>query len=244
MIIVAGDSYCGFIRDGTWPYQLAKELEMTIKQYSNSGGSWWATRRSLIKAKNAGELDDAKVVVLCHTEGTRIPNIDDIPIGGWVVENQPNWYAPKILAAAKMYYEHLHDPSFAEWTQQAWLDECVDLFPKDTIIIHMHSFSYSYLKLKISNGVNVFPPLFALTQSEFLTDKEGFDFISKNGDSRLNHLNTANNIALGKDLANIVKEGVKEQFCLNLDTYQIKNIELIKQHSSGTGDIMYKGKII
>lgn len=243
MIIVAGDSYCGFISDGTWPHQLAKELEMPIKQYSNSGGSWWATRRSLIKAKNAGELDDAKVVVLCHTEGSRIPNLDDIPISGWLVENQTPWFAPKILLAAKMYYEHLHDPSFAEWTQQAWLDECVDLFPKDATIIHLHSFPYSYLKLKVTGGVSVFPPLFALSQAEFSTDKEAYDFI-KNTDPRLNHLNTANNIALGKDLANIVKQGVREKFCLNLDAYQIKNIELIKQHSSGTGDIMCNDKII
>ena len=247
MIIVAGDSYCSFIGPRTWPHQLAKELQMTIKQYSNSGGSWWATRRSLIKAKNSGELNDAKVVVFCHTEASRIPNVNDVPLGAWTVEHQRKWREPKIQDAAKMYYEYIHDPSFAEWAQQAWLNECVDLFPNDAIIIHMHSFAYSYVKLKISKGINVFPPLFALTQAEFSTDEEAFDYISKigdYGDPRLNHLNTANNIALGNDLAGIIKNGIKEQFSLNLDKYEIKNIETIKQHSNGTGNLMYKGKAI
>lgn len=245
MIVVAGDSYCGFIGEDTWPNELSKILNMPLAQYSNSGGSWWATRRVLVKAKEKGELDNVKVVVLCHTEGSRIPNVDDVPLGGWAVEHQPGWYEPKILAAAKLYYEYLHDPDFGAWTQQAWLNECVDLFPKDAIVIHMHSFSYSYLKLKVPNGVNVFPPLFALTQAEFRTDKEGFDYIAKNGDPRLNHLNPFNNKALGQDLAKIVQNNISSgTYNLTLDNYDIKNIEIIKQHSSGTGDIMYKGKVI
>jgi hypothetical protein len=245
MIVVAGDSYCGHLGEGTWPDVLSKNLGMPIKQYSNSGGSWWATRRMLLRAKQSGELDNAKIVVLCHTEGSRIPNIDDVPLGGWAVENQPAWYEPAILKAAKLYYEYLHDPDFGAWAQQAWLNECVDLFPKDAIVIHLHSFPYSYLKLKVPNGVNFFPPLFAITQAEFTSDKEGFKFIEKNGDSRKNHFNEKNNLALGHEITKIIKDGITSgEYKADLSKFYIKNIEIIKQHSTGSGDIMYNGKII
>jgi hypothetical protein len=245
MIVVAGDSYCAQIDEGTWPSILSKNLDMPIKQYSNSGGSWWATRRKLVKAKQAGEFDNAKVVVLCHTEGSRIPNVDDFSIGGWAVENRPAWYQPKVLLAAKMYYEHLHDPDFGTWTQQAWLNECVDLFPKDAIVVHLHSFPYSYLKLVVTNGVNFFPPLFAITQAEFSSDEEGFNFIEKTGDSRKNHFNEENNLALGHEITKIIKDGItKGEYKADLSKFYIKNIETIKQHSTGSGDIMYNGKPI
>jgi hypothetical protein len=245
MIIIAGDSYCAQMDEGTWPDILSKNLGIPIKQYSNSGGSWWSTRRALVKAKQAGEFEGVKIVVLCHTEGTRIPNIDDIPIGGWAVEHKPTWYEPKILEAAKLYYQYLHDPGFGEWTQQAWLNECVDLFPKDVIIIHLHSFPYSYLKLKITSGVNFFPPLFAISQAEFVSDEEGFKFILKKGDPRKNHFNDTNNIALGNELAKIIKDGITEgEYKADLSKFYIKNIEIIKQHSTGLGDIMYNGKVI
>lgn len=246
MIIIAGDSYCAQMDEGTWPNILSKNLGMPIKQYSNSGCSWWATRRALVKAKQDGELEGVKIAVLCHTEGTRIPNIDDIPLGAWTVENRPDWYETKVLLAAKLYYEQLHDPSFGEWTQQAWLNECVDLFPKDAIVIHLHSFPYSYLKLKVPDGVNVFPPLFAITQAEFASDEEGFEFIKRGkGDSRKNHLNNHNNVALGVELVKIIKDRINNgDYNLDLSKFHIKNLDLIKQHSSGTGDIMHNGKAI
>lgn len=246
MIIVAGDSYCSHMDEGTWPYELSKNLSMPLKQYSKSGCSWWATRRALVNAKQAGELEGAKVVILCHTEGTRVPNIDDIPLSAWTVENRPDWYEPKILLASKLYYEYIHDPSFAEWTQQAWLKECVDLFPKDAIVIHLHSFPYSYSKLKVPAGINVFPPLFSITQAEFASDEKGFEFIKKgNGDTRKNHLNEHNNLALGSELIKIIKDGITNgEYKLDLSKFYIKNLELIKQHSLSSGDIMYNGKAI
>ena len=244
MIVVAGDSYCAQITEGTWPNILSNNLNMPLKQYSNSGGSWWATRRSLVKAKSAGELEQAKIVVFCHTEGSRIPNVHDEALGGWTVENHPSWYDPTIVKAAKMYYEHLHDPDFAIWTQQAWMNECNGLFPEDATIIHLHSFPYSYLKLKIPNGVNFFPPLFAITQAEFSSDEEGFKFVQHNGDTRDNHFNKENNFALATELTNIIKTGFTSgEYKADLSKFFIKNMNTIDQHCR-SGDIMYNGKII
>lgn len=242
MILISGDSFCADLGDNTWPTELSQKLSMPILHFAHSGGSWWATRRKLLEAKNNGELDNIKIVIFCHTEGTRIPNVDDIPIGGWIVENT-TWLSPAVHKASKLYYEYLHDPAFALWSQQAWINECPSFFPKDTLIIHIHSFPYTYFKIKIHNGVEFFPPLFALSQAEFETNELAFAFIS-NGDSRKNHLSLENNIELSCQLYNLINSNQTQgRWEADLSRFKINEV-VFKQNCFGNGDIIYNGKVI
>jgi hypothetical protein len=238
MILIAGDSYCAFTDEGTWPQVLSKNLGMDIIHCSHSGGSWWATRRSLLKL----DLSKIKIAIFCHTEGSRIPNIDDYPIGGWIVEHS-NWLPKEISEAAKMYYQYLHDPDFGVWTQQKWIDDCESLFSDDALIVHMHSFVYTMKKIKINKGIEIFPPLETLTWGEFESVDEGFKFI-KNGDPRKNHLSTENNLILGQELTRIINNHKEGTISLDLSKFTSLNSNSLSEVLSGCGDIIFNNKVI
>lgn len=235
MIVIAGDSYCHHHDGGTWIDFLRKSLEMPVEVYSKSGCSWWATRRQLVQHKK--RFKDVKVVIFCHTEGTRVPNPRDEPIGAYVVRNRPDYLSKKVRKAVELYYDCLYDPEFSIWTQQQWFNECVTFFPDDAYIIHLHSFSYTFKKMKTPRDLSISPPLFGISDGEFLTTKEHFDFI-KEFDSRKNHMNTKNNLALGKELLKIIESKPIGNYTLDLSNFDIKNHELIDAAINGPGDIM------
>lgn len=242
MLLITGDSFCADLGKHTWPTILSKKISTDVIHCSHSGGSWWATRRKILELKNSGKLDHVTTAIFCHTEGSRIPNVNDIPIGGWIVE-RTNWLSPNVHKASKLYYEHLHDPEFAVWAQQAWIDECTKLLPLGATAIHIHSFPYTYFKIKINNGVDFYPPLFAISQAEFETDDLAFKFIA-NGDSRKNHLSPDNNRALANQLYNLIKSKQSTgKYVSDLSDFKIHE-PVFLQHLNGSGDIICNGKII
>lgn len=236
MIVIAGDSYCHNTGEGTWIEFLKQSLKMPIEVYSKSGCSWWATRRQLLREKKK-KFKDVKVVIFCHTEGTRVPNPRDEPIGAYVVRHRPDFLNNKVRKAVALYYDCLYDPEFSVWAQQQWFNECVTFFPDDAYIIHLHSFPYTFTKMKTPRDVSVSPPLFGISDGEFVTSEEHFRFI-KDSDPRKNHMNTANNLALGKELLKIIESKPTGNYSIDLTNFDIKNYESINSSINGPGDIM------
>lgn len=238
MILIAGDSYCAFTDEGTWPQVLSKNLGMDIVHCSHSGGSWWTTRKNLLKL----DLSKIKIAVFCHTEGSRIPNIDDYPIGGWILENT-TWLPKEVSEAGKMYYQYLHDPDFGVWTQQMWIKEFENMFAEDVLIVHIHSFVYTMKKMKISRGIEIYPPLEALSWGEFDSMDAVNKFI-KNGDPRKNHLSPENNLILGEELSRIITDKKVGVIPVDFSKFTSLNSNFLIEVLAGCGDIVFKNKAI
>lgn len=246
MILIAGDSYCASDATDSWTHILKDLLGLPMKKFSRSGCSWWSTRKDIVDEYNKNKFDDVKIAIMCHTEGSRIVNYRHMPIGGWVVENRPDWLPDEVGQAAKLYYEELHDPDFAVWAQQAWIKEWPTFFNDDCLKINLHCFPYSFLKLESDVGVNVYPPLFAISQGEHRTKKDAMRaYKTEGGDQRKNHLSDKNNQILAEELYYLITSG-KKSGLHELDTtkFFLENRDAIQRESTGTGDIMFRGKII
>jgi hypothetical protein len=236
MITIAGDSYCHHPAKNGWQDDLRLILNKPIKIFASSGQSWWTTRKLLIEEKNNNGFLDTEIVIFCHTEGIRLPNRRNLPIGTYTVE-RPGFIHKGIAKAAKGYYQHIYDPNFSQWTYQCWIDECSTLFPEDAFIINLHSFSYSLTHLRISKGVSVWPALFSVSSAEFENDDEHFKYLERyRGDPRHNHLNRDNNKVLAEELANIITNRITGSYKIDSDRWYIKNIKAIQQHSSHQED--------
>ena len=165
-IVIVGDSWCSE-RDslGHWPNSLLFELTDITKGTPRGGGfrgcHWWSTRNCLF---NELKLKPAKVVIIVHTQASRIPSDTNRPFTLNNVYTQARLLKIKnpenrtIYQAAADYYKHLYSANFHDWAERQWFIELDDFLEKKKIekVIHLYGVSkHTEQKRKFNCGVTV-----------------------------------------------------------------------------------------
>jgi len=171
-ILIVGDSWCSE-RHGLdhWPNLLLKKLtEISIgipRGQGFPGCSWWSTRNKLFDEL---KIKPAKVIIIIHTESTRIPSDDNSPMTvnmafrTIAVNEKWNTQKTKLKAkAAAEYYSYLYSANFHMWAERKWFEELDNFLisHENAKIIHLYghrtTIDNSY---EFRMGVTVKPHLF------------------------------------------------------------------------------------
>ena len=131
-ILIVGDSWCSE-RDSLdhWPNLLLKELTGVSAGIPRGQGfpgcSWWSIRNKLFDEL---KINPAKVIIIIHTESTRIPSDDNSPMTvnmafrTVTVKGRWNTQKKELRArAAAEYYSHLYSANFHMWAERKWFEE-------------------------------------------------------------------------------------------------------------------------
>lgn len=209
MLVVLGDSFCSSPEG--WPQQLADKLELELFCKGNAGAHWWLSAVDM--QQNEHILDQAEVIVFCHTNASRIPT-DNIALGQ-VDHSKLNEKDPMQLAI-KLYFAFIENFDFLNWTQGAWFDELSSRF-QDKTVVHLHSFPWSYQhedRITIDQ-ISVSPSLATISLNETGATSPAIIF-----DQRPNHLNHRNNTELANQLYTIIEERNNPRPTLDLDKFE------------------------
>jgi hypothetical protein len=155
-ILIVGDSFASCRHQETdWPVALVTKLTGTMLSKPNiprgrgfNGAAWWSTRNLLLQEL---KISVPKILVICHTEETRIPSDDGLGLNsssiyaGSVCKNDETdgrGADSAIVNAAALYLKYLYSYKFNKWAQYAWYRELDNLIETlhIPIIIHLHCF--------------------------------------------------------------------------------------------------------
>ena len=202
-IIVVGDSFCTYYGITSWPYTLAKELNLNLICHGVAGQPWW-NARNFLKNLSQDVIDATEIIVFAHTFAERLPTLNE-HIGRINHHKPPEL---EIETAIQLYYKYIHEHDFLTWAQEQWFLEITRTWGHKKLC-HLHCFPWSVPASKNLTGLNVTTNLTAISLNELgSTEFNLFD------DGRSNHLSTSNNKQLGLQLADQFKN------------YGNKNVEL------------------
>jgi hypothetical protein len=147
-ILIVGDSFCANRgREYEWPQQLVCEL--TGESYAKGklprgegfpGASWWSTRNAFLEEIKHKPV---KLVIVCHTEFSRVPNDENLPLNA---ASHRNYKDREIGKAVEYYYGYLYSHNFHKWSQQAWYHEIESVCKEHNIrAVHIHCFESDYV---------------------------------------------------------------------------------------------------
>ena len=206
-ILIVGDSFCHHRSATTdWPIVFVKELtgqSETPNGNGYNGASWWSARQCLLKEISHHHF---KVLIICHTQFSRIPN--DLNIGitptcldfnSIAVPSNVKHLVDKnqIHIASKYYYEQLFSLDFHKWAQKAWFEELDSILETLSIphIIHLYCFGLNQSNhYKFNQGktcLNILKDSWVKAGDENTTTR--------------NHMTQDQNQIFAKNLAKIVK---------------------------------------
>ena len=216
-LVIVGDSFCADRNEpGDWPMILANMLDLKLQGHGFPGRSWWSTRNWL-KA-NAHLIDKNSVLIVCHTESSRLPAINDIGINAGLlrvsvddVNNHlksvdPNGRLHKLVN--DFYTSELYVDDFYHWANNAWMQELDAMSANIGKTIHVPSFGHQEFDAlhNLKNSIVAIPSsdksLRRLSMKE-IGDKHYFGY-----DSRRNHLNAHNNHQLANALYSIINSNI------------------------------------
>jgi len=163
-ILIVGDSWCSE-RDnlGHWPNALLFELtdiaKGTPRGHGYPGCHWWSIRNRLFGELN---LKPAKVVIIIHTEASRIPSDINKPFtlnGAFKHANSLKSAENRVIyLAAAEYYKHLYSANFHNWSERQWFIELDEFLAKKQIekVIHLYGVRKEPAQIrKFYHGVTV-----------------------------------------------------------------------------------------
>lgn len=191
-LIVIGDSFTSYSEG--WPRTLADELNLNLICYGEGGQAWWTARNFLVNLKPA-LIDNAEVIVFAHTNHNRIPTLNK-ELGKIDYRKNPE---TEIEKAKALYHKYIEEETFLLWAQEQWFEEISRTWGNKKLC-HLHCFPWS---VKYSNslpGINITTNLTALSLNELGTTE--FNLFN---DNRSNHFNQHNNIQLGLQIAEQLK---------------------------------------
>lgn len=211
-LVIVGDSFCADYNDPRgWPYQLSVLLNKPMVNYAFGGQSWWACKKFIDSLKINPQ--DKNLLIVVHTEPTRIPNDFELPVTPGVLHIKPGQnhdlsgvknssYIVKL--AQDFYSSALFSAKFYEWAQQCWIKELEATNGKFAKIIHIPAFNTVSMN-NVTTGIVVQPSpeiysLRKLSEKELADGDAGYSGF----DSRLNHLNETNNTKLAEALYEII----------------------------------------
>lgn len=190
-VLIIGDSFVASrTQENDWPKLLTKLITGKIvvpRGFGFSGCSWWSARRLLLDELKKKK---PKVLVLAHTEPSRLPNDKDLPLNAMTVETRESFNNSTLeyedmRKAAQGYYKHLMSRDFHIWTQQQWFIELDRIIEEHDIpyVIHLHCFMpYTPEVHEFKNGITFDTPLWELSDDikQWSTSNRNHFSIEKN----------------------------------------------------------------
>jgi hypothetical protein len=145
-VLIVGDSWCSERENlGHWPNHLLFELtditNKTPRGRGYPGCSWWSIRNRLFRELKS---KPAKVVIIIHTDASRIPSDIDKPFTiNSVRKHSQELKSPQnriIYKAAVDYYNHLYSANFHNWAENQWFLELDSFLLEKQIekVIHLY----------------------------------------------------------------------------------------------------------
>lgn len=195
-ILILGDSFCWHRSTADhWPYLLNTYLTGQYVQPRGRGfpgASWWSVRKLLLTEL---EIKVPKVLVLCHTESTRLPNDQDIGINSNTVANPS--MTKNMIDAASNFYKYLVSIEYMDWARTQWFKELDSIILDHNIerVVHLHCFPNYWNKPEFytfNTGITSLEALYSICD-----DLSGKLIIPDN----FNHFSIDNNHSIAKCLA-------------------------------------------
>ena len=165
-ILILGDSFAEIRIDAlSWPNILCKRLTENSEPprgVGYPGCSWWSVRKKLIE-----ELQECvpKVLIICHSEASRIPSDIDLPLNaGTTTEDFESYCKNDNLnidfsaykLAAKMYYKYLMSDEYHIWAREKWFLELDSITKLHAIPYVVHLQCFNTIKQHVfENGMDV-----------------------------------------------------------------------------------------
>ena len=210
-LVIVGDSFCSQVE--AWPTFLADSLDMDLVCRGFPGQPWWPTRQFLHDLDYKGELKNCKVMIFCHTEGSRIAT-DNEEVG--LVNHHDLDFSVEIERAVGLHFKYIHSFEFLLWAQRAWFKEINETWP-DAYKIHLHCFRGSWLFRDLLDGVHMWPDLATISFNEL---PPGASQLVQ--DPRGNHFSDHNNAELARQLHDIIKNRPMGELEFDLDRFQVQ----------------------
>jgi len=203
-IVIIGDSFAYHrFQNSDWPKYLTYLLTNQYDQPRGKGfpgASWWSTRKCLLEEIKKKPI---KLLILCHTEPSRIPSDHDFGLnissvnsnGIYVAEDKKINFYDQILIASKLYFEHLISLDFHKWARLKWLEELDTLVEEYQIpkVIHLYCFK-DLSNIEFKNGITI---------SSILKNRMTMHDIKAR-----NHFTEEVNIQLAKELYKVINGGI------------------------------------
>lgn len=213
-ILIVGDSFCASRTSSTtWPTKLVELLTGDSKPARGKGFSgchWWSTKQCLDLEL---AVSTPKILVVCHTETSRVPSDLNYPLNYSTVQAGDEKYLPQRVGpdwrlyqeAARHYYKYLQSDAWDKWTANAWYKELDSVIDENKIpyVIHLFCFPQSNL-YNFKNG---------------LTSIERLSELSKVYPGKNNHLSEQANISIATAIADMItkhyEDGAVKDFNLS-----------------------------
>lgn len=190
-----GDSFCADWSDSSWTTILCKKLGITNPvSLGIQGANCWTYFKKLQET-----IDQVDIVIICHTQEDRIPNILDAPLHQYTVEHIKDYpeqlekYGISLWTAAQQFYQYIYDETAQRFFYRSIIKEISEI-TKNKKVIHIFGFNLNSYK-DLVNGVLITPSLLDISINERDIDQKGMW-----DDKRLNHLNDHNNQELANEL--------------------------------------------
>ena len=208
-ILIVGDSFCGNRTEQShWPQILSCKLSKTEfspdkipRGQGYPGASWWSVRKRLLTEL---EIKIPKVLVICHTEPSRIPNDNDWGVNFRSVElglihelnSIDNPMTENFKLGASLYYQEIMSLDFHEWANISWFKELDQLLMPVEKVLHLYCFNGQYTNYTFTKGTTLSTPLIKYQKDAPIFRKAAF---------APNHFTLQDNITFAESLINLVK---------------------------------------
>jgi hypothetical protein len=206
-LIVVGDSFCSYSEG--WPRTLANELNLNLICYGEGGQPWW-NARNFITTLSHVIIDNTEIIVFAHTSPNRIPTLND-DIGK--VDHSKK-AETEIEKSIHLYYKYIHDQSFIDWAHKQWFCEISRVWSNKKLC-HLHCFPCTVKYSDLLQGINITTNLTAISLNEL-----GSTEFNLFNDKRSNHFNQHNNIQLGLQIAEQLKNYSNRTIELDISKFE------------------------
>jgi hypothetical protein len=236
-IIFVGDSYCAstssehYDANGRQQFQdykpypghpaiVADHYGVDLYSYGYAGKSWWYSYRKFQQAlkNNPNRLADALAVVFFHTDASRINSMNQeltslhLPQHfGQLLKRVP--IDTELAEASRLWVRHLYDIEFQDWAERQYFMELARQYSK-VKTIHFHCFDASVIYSDLLPGRIYTTPLYIISDNE-PGQKQPM------GDTRANHLNEQNNLALADVIIQAIDRYTPGQYPIPLEGFDI-----------------------
>jgi len=213
-IIIVGGSYC--FNKELWPTQVAENLNLNLIHFGLSGSHWWSIRHFL-NTLTDNQINNSEVIVCCHPySNTRLA------LEYKTYKLLKNKEPPEFLEAKRLYFKHIFNLEYSDWTEICWFKEFSEKFSK-LKIINLHS-SDTIKNKQYLGGMNVLPSLTSISNNEMDNGhSDGFY------DIRPNHLSIQNNKILGELIIGCILNYKKNTVYLDTSRFNLATTKYFKK---------------
>ena len=259
-LVVVGDSYCSSARTNliynefdsdavgqqvnpdpklhSWIDVAANHLNLNLYSFGYAGRSWYYSRQALFRyiADNPGWVDQIECMVFCHTDAYRYNTGNGGVHNSLYLSDSYRDHQQQLLAnALRNWTVELMDPPFQGWAQEQWFYEIAREF-KHINQIHFNNYHHTVEKsINILPGVVFTTPLVYLSLGETSGTDEEIVKKYMTHDSRVNHFNAHNNIALGNLVSSTVQTYQPGHYTIDSSKFDIVNPNATKWPNPGFG---------